>query len=309
MESMQLRKMELSDRAEVAELICVSTNQWYQARGGGPIFPDGPSATEAFFDVYEALDPGYNIVAQCADNGPLMGSCFFHPRPTHISLGILNVHPDHFGKGIARKLLQHVIDFADHEEKPLRLVSSAMNLDSFSLYTRAGFVPREAYQDMILDVPESGFPYSPPGMENIREATADDIESMSRLEMDLVGIHRDKDFKFFIDNADGQWHVSVYDNFHGTIDGFMVSSAHRGCNMIGPGAAKAPQQAAALVAAELDRHRGRSPVMLVPVARPALVKQMYDWGAKNCEMHFSQVRGHAHAVEGIFMPTFLPESA
>ena len=89
----------------------------------------------------------------------------------------------------------------------------------------------------------------------------------------------------------------------------MASSAHAGCNMVGPGAAKTPQQAAALLAAELDRHRGRSPVMLVPVNRPKLVKQMYDWGAKNCEMHFSQVRGQAHPVEGVFMPTFLPESS
>ncbi|MEA1952217.1 MAG: GNAT family N-acetyltransferase [Planctomycetota bacterium] len=306
---MQLRKMEPSDRAEVAELICVSTNNWYQARGGGPIFPDGPLATAAFFDVYEALDPGYNVVAQCKQSGRLMGSCFFHPRPTHISLGILNVHPDHFGQGVARTILQHIIDIADHEEKPLRLVSSAMNLDSYSLYTRAGFVPRETYQDMMLAVSDDGFPHSPPGMENIREATSADVESMSRLEMDLVGIHRDKDFKFFIENADGQWHVSIYENSHGTIDGFMASSTHSGCNMIGPGAAKTPQQAAALVAAELDRHRGRSPVMLVPVNRPTLVKQMYDWGAKNCEMHFSQVRGQAHSVDGIFMPTFLPESA
>ena len=309
MEPMQLRKMEPSDRTEVAELICVSTNDWYQKRGGGPIFPGGPATTAAFFDVYEALDPGYNVVAQSKQSGRLMGSCFFHPRPTHVSLGILNVHPDCFGQGVARELLQHVIDYADNDEKPLRLVSSAMNLDSYSLYTRAGFVPREVYQDMIIGVPDDGFPHRLPGMEHVREAISADVEPMSRLEMDLVGIHRDKDFKFFIDNADGQWHVSIYENSGGVIDGFMASSAHAGCNMIGPGAAKTSQQAAALLAVELDHHRGRSPVMLVPVNRPKLVRQIYDWGAKNCEMHFSQIRGQAHPVEGVFMPTFLPESS
>jgi len=222
-EPMQLRKMEPTDRTEVAELICVSTNDWYQKRGGGPIFPGGPASTEAFFDVYEALDPGYNVVAQNLQTGRLMGSCFFHPRPTHVSLGILNVHPDYFGHGIARTLLQHVIDYADRDEKPLRLVSSAMNLDSYSLYTRAGFVPREAYQDMILGVPDDGFLHRPLGMENIRAATPADVEPMSRLEMDLVGIHRDKDFQFFIDNADGQWHVSIYENSHGVIEGFIMA--------------------------------------------------------------------------------------
>ena len=306
---MQLRKMEHNDRSEVADLICVSTNYWYQMRGGGPIFPGGPAATAAFFDVYQALDPGCGVVAQSTRTGRLMGSCFFHPRPTHVSLGIMNVHPNYFGGGVARALLGHIIDYADRDEKPLRLVSSAMNIDSLSLYTRAGFVPREAYQDMIVSVPDGGFPHRPPGSENIREAVRDDVGPMSVLEMDLVGIHRDKDFKFFIDNADGQWHVSIYENCNGKIDGFMASSAHTGCNMIGPGVAKTPEQAAALIAAELDRHRGRSPLMLVPVDRPTLVRQMYDWGGKNCEIHFSQVRGRAHPVDGVFMPTFLPESA
>lgn len=306
---MTIREMQPGDRSEVADLICVSTNYWYQSHFGTTIFPGGPRSAAVFFDVYEALDPGCGIVAESSESGRLMGSCFYHPRPTHVSLGIMNVHPNYFGNGVARELLGHIIDFADREEKPLRLVSSAMNLDSYSLYTRAGFTPREVYQDMYIVVPETGFPHRPAGIENVREAAPADVGRMSLLEMDLVGIHRDRDFKFFIDNADGQWHVSVYENSNGKIDGFMASSAHAGCNMIGPGAAKTPEQAAALLAVELDRHRGRSPVMLVPVKCPALVRQMYDWGAKNCEMHLSQVRGQAHAVEGVFMPTFLPESA
>ena len=89
----------------------------------------------------------------------------------------------------------------------------------------------------------------------------------------------------------------------------MASSAHPGCNMFGPGVAKTSEQAAALIAAELDRHRGRSPIMLVPVDRSALVRQMYDWDAKNCEIYLTMVRGRAHPVDGVFMPTFLPESA
>ena len=62
----------------------------------------------------------------------------------------MNVHPNHFGRSVAGRLLRHIIEVADAKQQPLRLVSSAMNLDSFSLYTRAGFVPQAAYQDMIL---------------------------------------------------------------------------------------------------------------------------------------------------------------
>jgi hypothetical protein len=37
-----------ADRSEVAELISVSTNQWYQQRGRSPVFPQGPSTTTVF---------------------------------------------------------------------------------------------------------------------------------------------------------------------------------------------------------------------------------------------------------------------
>jgi GNAT superfamily N-acetyltransferase len=309
MDQMQLRQMEPADRSEVAELICVSLNWGFLERGMSLRFPGGPAAADVFFQVYDALDPGCGVVAANADNGRLMGSCFFHPRPTHVSVGIMNVHPSYFRQGVARALLRHVIELADAEQKPLRLVSSALNLDSFSLYTRAGFVPRRVYQDMFLDVPKAGLGHRAPGAERVREATADDVAAMTELEQELVGIRREKDFCYFTENGDGFWHVSVYDGDRGGLEGFMVSSAHPGCNMIGPGLARTQEQAAALLLAELDRHRGRRPVTLLPVDCDELVRQMYDWGGRNCELHFGQVRGQWQPIRGVNMPTFLPESA
>src|SRR5580765_5925713 len=152
----RLRAMTDADRLAVAELICVSTNQWYERHGRSAIFPKGASTTAVFADVYEALDPGCCVVAEDPANGRLVGSCFYHPRPTHVSLGIMNAHPDHAGRGIASALLRFITDFSDRERKPVRLVSSAINLDSFSLYNRAGFVPRCAYQDMYLPAAPDG---------------------------------------------------------------------------------------------------------------------------------------------------------
>ena len=94
-----------------------------------------------FPETYEALDPGCTLVAEHPRTGRLMGSCFHHPRETHVSLGIMNVHPAYFGMGVARRLLRAITDDADARGLPVRLVSSAFNLDSYSLYTRAGFVP------------------------------------------------------------------------------------------------------------------------------------------------------------------------
>src|SRR5688572_9911930 len=145
-----LRCMRGDEWDRVAELICHSTNRWYQAVNKPAIFPHGPSSCRLFCDVYEDLDPGCCIVAEDVESGQLLGSCFYHPRETHVSLGIMNAHPDSFGRGVAGKLLQAIISEAERQQKPVWLVSSALNLDSFSLYNRNGFVPRKVFQDMFV---------------------------------------------------------------------------------------------------------------------------------------------------------------
>jgi len=309
METMRLRRMEERDRSEVAELICVSTNHWYQVHGGSPSFPGGPSSTDVFFDVYEALDPGCGLVAENRKTGRLMGSCFYHPRPRHVSLGIMNVHPNYFGQGVARAILQHIIDYADsHRRCAVRLTSSALNLDSFSLYTRAGFVPRYAYQDMIIRVPESGFEPAFPEREQVRTATVADVSSMAALEMDVSGISREKDYRFAIENQHGIWETLVIDSDEGEIDGYMISAKHPALSMLGPCVTRTEQQAAALIASALGRYRGAEAVFLVPVHCENLVRQMYGWGARNYELHFCQVRGEFQPLMGVNMPTFLLET-
>ena len=302
-----VRTMQTKDWDEVAELICVSTNSWYQ-RGGIPrIFPDS-SATRLFCEVYEALDPGCCAVAEDPATGRLAGSCFYHPRDTHWSLGIMNAHPEYFGRGAARQILSHITDLADRAGKPLRLVSSAKNLESFSLYSRGGFVPQRAFQDMYLEVPASGFSHTTPLSKRVRPATLDDIAAMTELELDVAHIRREKDYRFFIENRQGIWHTSVLENEQGGLDGFLTSVAHPGSNMLGPGVARTQEQAAALVLAELNHNRGRRPVFLIPCDCPKLVHQMYAWGAKNCEIHFAQVRGRFEGFDGVVMPTFMPET-
>jgi GNAT superfamily N-acetyltransferase len=308
MNDIQLRPMQTADRAEVAELICVSTNTWYQVHARRRVFSRGPAAAELFFDVYEALDPGCGLVAVSTRNGRLAGSCFYHPRPTHVSLGIMNVHPNYFGHGVARAQLGHIIDYARQQDKPVRLVSSALNLDSFSLYNRAGFVPQTIFQDLFLAVPADGFPHRTAGDQHVRPAALADVPAIDRLETELVGISRAQDYRYFVDNREGFWHVSVYADDRGGLAGFLASLGHPEFTMLGPGLARTPEQAAALLRAELDRYRGRTVLFLVPAQCTALVQQMYQWGAKNCEIHFSQVLGRCPPVQGIQMPTFLPES-
>jgi len=307
---MRIRLMTDADRSEVADLIYCSLNTWYQSHGMAQILQGGPSVAEVFYDVYKALDPGHAIVAENVATGRLMGSCFYHPRETHVSLGIMNVHPNYFGQGAGRALLSEIIAYTEqHDYKALRLVQSALNLDSFSLYNKAGFVPRYAYQDMVTSVPREGLKFDAPGSEHVRDAKPEDVPGMLTLEQEVSGITREKDYQYFIENEPGFWHTSVYEGEDGRVEGFLTSCGHPAMNMIGPGVARTEEQAAALILRELDQHRGRSPVCVIPVEKDKLVRRMYGWGSRNCELHFCQVRGEYQPYRGVNLPTFLPESA
>ena len=306
----RLRTMKTADFDAVAELIFLSTNAWYRERLGHPIFQCRPEDCRIFCEVYEDLDPDCAIVIENQRTGMIAGSCFFHPRETHVSLGIMNVHPNYFGHGIAGRLLGRIIDEAEQRDLPLRLVSSALNLDSYSLYNRHGFSPFCLYQDMILTVPEEGLPeVSTEGLPTVREAGPSDLVAMGRLEFEVSGISREKDYCYFIENSTGIWKTLVAEGEDGEVEGFLVSVDHAATKMIGPGVMTTEGAAEALLRVQIDRFRGKTVVFLLPSGERKLIATAYSFGARTCELHLGQVRGVLQPVAGIVMPTFLPESA
>ena len=134
------------------------------------------------------------------------------------------------------------------------------------------------------------------------------IQAVANLAMELCGIRREKHFVHFIANESGIWDASVIESADGRVDGFLASVNHPGSNMIGPGIARTEADSLALLAAELDAHRGRVPVFLVPVDASGMVSALYALGARNCELHFAQCRGGKARFDGIWMPTFMPET-
>lgn len=306
----ELRPMKTDEWNEVAELIHGSTNSWYVANGKNPIFNGPASDALLFCEVYEALDPGCCILAVCRETRKIAGSCFYHPRTTHVSLGIMNVHSDFFGKGIAGSLLSFITNKAEEKKLPVRLISSAQNLDSFSLYTKKGFVPFLSFQDLFIKVPANGLSLVEiTDDETIREAVAEDIADMVELERELVGIERAKDFSYFIKNSEGIWKTLIYRDRDEKLLGFLCSVNHPASRMIGPGVARSENITTTLLAAQLDFFRGFSPVFLLPTDAAQAVKTAYSWGARNCEIHFAQCLGKKPATRGVIMPTFMPETA
>jgi GNAT superfamily N-acetyltransferase len=304
----ETRLMRVDDWNEVARLIHSSLNIWNERNRGFQLVSGSWETMLVFPRVYEALDPGCCVLVEETASKRIAGVCFFHPRSTHVALGTMNTHPDFFGNGVASLMLRYIIDEADRRKLPVRLISGATNVDSFSLFNKAGFIPTRFFQDMTVTVPEDGFDAAVPPGWTLRDATPDDIPLIVALEKELSAIEREKDYHFFLRNHDSIWHMSVIIGPKGELGGFLVSINDPGSNMLGPGLAQDETLAAALIRGELNFHRGRSPVWLVPSKSRTVVDAMYAIGAKNCELHISQVLGDHTPETGIVFPTFMPET-
>lgn len=299
-----------ADHEAVAHLLHRSLVDWYETRlRQGARFGDSPEPFRIFPEVYEALDPGEAVTARDEDSGALLGVCFSHERETHVAVGIVATAPEAAGRGIARSMMQAVLAKAQALGKPARLVSSLLNLDSFSLYTRLGFVPGTIFQDLLLSVPADGLAAAAPaGVERVRLARADEAARLADFEQSLQGIRRDKDYAFFLANKIGSWQVLVSEDAEGQINGVLGVSDHPSFTMIGPGVATDEASGEALLWRALDLLRGRTVVFLVPCAAAGLVRTAYGWGARNVELHVAQSTAPVAAARGLVFPTFLPES-
>ena len=301
--AIKLDRLKPEQYDEQARLVHASLDEWYRTRLNMDRFGTDWKPFRMIANVYEELDPGCCVVA-LDEAGVMLGSAFFHPRETHVGVGVVSVHPAAFGRGVARSLMEEIIRIADG--KPLRLVSSAMNIDSFSLYTKLGFVPQATLQSLTLKVPAEGLPDA---SEGIRAATMADVPAIADLELRLNGIRKDKDYRFFVENRSGHWRLLVMEKADGSLAGFLAASANPEDKILGQGVAEDEAAMQGLVHAMLDRHfRGDDIVWLVPMNCTGLVRQGYAWGARNRETHLISVLGHAPPMRGITLPTFMPES-
>ena len=309
-ESIAFTPLTAADHEPIARLLHRSLVHWYESRlGQGSRFGDSHEPFTLFPDVYESLDPGECVTAR-TDSGEIVGVCFSHERETHLSVGIVATSPDAGGRGLAKKMMALVLEKAKRLGKPARLVSSLLNLDSFSLYTRLGFVPGTIFQDLLITVPATGMTVqAPSGIEHVREATMADVPRLADYEHAQQGIRREKDFAFFLRNDVGAWRVLISEDEHGAVDGFLGTSTHPSCTMIGPGVASSEAIATALLWQALDGLRGHTLVFLLPCAAANLVRTAYAWGARNVELHVAQSTAPITATTGIVFPTFMPETA
>lgn len=262
-----LRPLNDSDRSEYADLVHSSFNAWYWKKGWcTDYFKCPPGDAAVFYDIYNDLTPASSVAAVHRKTGKLIGACFYHPREYHVSLGIMSVHPSYFGMGIGKALVSHIVEYAKNKGYvSIRLVGSAINMDSFSLYNKAGFVPVQAYHDMVVQVPEDGVGGNVASMELVRDARIEDAHSMGELEFEVSGIKRLQDYLYTIENKRGLFQAKVIENAGGGLEGFMISVKHPALNMTGPGVARTQEASAALIRASLERYRGEAVLSVIPM--------------------------------------------
>lgn len=305
-----LRPLTDDDIPEYADMLFGAFNAWWWRHGLGKNFYDcQPIDTGIFYQIYNDMAPGCSVAAFHEETGRMMGACFYHPREVHLSLGIMAVHPNYMGNGVARRLVNYILDYTrDNDYGSCRLVNSAMNLDSFSLYNSAGFVPREMYQDMMINVPEKGINDHVAREKWVRDAHLSDVPLMAKLERHISNIERKVDYRYAIENPRGVMHASVCENEDGGIDGFLVSLKSPAINILGPCVAKDAETALALLRMDINRFCGTWALFVVPMQQRKIVEQLYAWKAFNVETHVLQVWGEFQPFKGVVMPSYLPES-
>ena len=306
---MLLRPLTEDDRSIYANMLHRAFNTWYGARGWPDYFGCTPEQAGIFLDIYNDISPGRSVAAFDPNSGEIMGACFYHPREHHVSLGIMSVNPDYFKRGVGRALVNHIVNFTEAKQYPaLRLVGSASNMDSFSLYNRSGFVPRGSYHDMVIAVPAEGLAVDYPLRKQVRDATLADIDAMAALEIEVSGISRINDYRYAIENPRGVMHAQVFENSDGSIEGFMISIKCPALNMLGPCVARSEKVTLALLLQATEHFRGQVPLFVIPMDKRELVETLYAWGARNVETHLFQVRGKFQPFNGVSLPSFLPET-
>ncbi|HLA86222.1 MAG TPA: GNAT family N-acetyltransferase [Thermoguttaceae bacterium] len=306
-----LRCLGDDDVPEYARMLHASFNAWYWEHGWGKdYFTCSPEETAIFHEMYNDLTPGCSVAAFHKGTSRIAGACFYHPRPHHVSLGIMSVHPEFGGQGVGRSLVDSILRYTRENGYPsCRLVGSAINMNSFSLYNRSGFVPRGVFHDMVVSADgDTHAGTHVPKEDCVRDAVIGDVAAMGELEMELSAIRRDLDYRYAIDNPRKVLHASVYENDQHGIDGFMISVRHPALSMIGPCVARCERTALALVAKELPRFQGTAALLLVPADKRQMVERLYAWGARNVETHLQQVWGEFQPSRGVNMPGFLPET-
>jgi predicted N-acetyltransferase YhbS len=149
-----------------------------------PIEPGTPEFTDFQMRSMLAADSIYGLVAE--RDGQIVGSAFQDERGPIVGVGPVSVDPTAQDASAGRALMEALLTRSrERGVAGIRLVQTAYNYRSLSLYAKLGFVVREplsVFQGTVRRAPAPGV--------IVRPATADDVEACDDLCRQIHGHDR-----------------------------------------------------------------------------------------------------------------------
>jgi len=280
-----LRNTMLTDAPECGRICYDAFAALATHHGFVPDFPSVEVAVDAVAHLIE--HPGFfSVVAE--RDGRIVGSNFLDERSMIVGVGPITVDPEAQSAGIGRALMDAVLERSRERRVPgVRLLQSAYNNDSMSLYAKLGFDVREPFA--MIQGRSLGLEIS---CCTVRPATKADAEACNAVCARVHGHDRAGELL----DALARGTASVAER-NGRITGYTT-----GIGFFGHSAGETDDDVEALIAAA-ERFDG--PGFLVPMRNTELLRWCLSRGLRVSNMMNLMTIGLYQEPRGAFLASVL----
>ncbi len=221
----------------------------------------------------------------------LLACNFGDERDEVVGVGPVAVAVDQQGRGFGRRVMESLLERADERGFPsIRLIQSAYNMQSFSLYHKLGFNVTEALA-LVQGRPPAGT--SPEG--TTRDYRAADIDACDRLHRDVMGYGRRNDLE-----AMARFAPPVVVERDGAVAGYLTRFP--GEEVIVTHGVARDEQALRDLVIGTARAASEQLVLFIPVSHAATLRWAMANGFRLRELNTYMVRGEYAPPSGAWIP-------
>jgi ribosomal protein S18 acetylase RimI-like enzyme len=267
------------------------------ARYGYPSeFPE-PCVSVLMSRYYLSQDPKGCIVAE--QDGNICGSVFSRRRGDRVSIGPVTVDPGSQAIGVGRRMMQAIFDLHP-DAASFRLSQAAFNKESFSLYSKTGFVAAE--QLLRLDRPPAPVA-SEDDEPHVRVVAAESAPLVAELDRRLTGAERERELPTLF----GMGRVYVHGD-DSDIQGYLATMPTPGPTFLGPAVAHSEAQLAALVRAALRDIGPHASALHLPARFAPTIDECFRLGFRLFCLETFMVRGEWRTAPVFYLHSMFPET-
>ncbi|MCJ7511275.1 MAG: GNAT family N-acetyltransferase [Dehalococcoidia bacterium] len=257
-----------------------------------------------FKPIYESLDfatlhmrnlsrrEGFTSFVAIEGGQPLAVN-FLDQRNDIAGVGPVAVGVEHQGRGLGRMVMEALLEQAEVSGfQSVRLLQTAYNMVSFSLYCRLGFDAKEEIAFLRGRPPDDERTVGA-----IRECTPQDLDALDDLSLDVLGFRRRGDVKTIMPFV-----RPLVVEREGRLVGFVCRFPTPSGILMGPAVARDEEALKDLIVGAARLAPGDlRPV--VPVSCPSLLRWALQAGFSLSELGTLMVRGTYEAPAGASMPS------